>query len=71
MLIFFLIVQKCIKNQWALIISVKKKKKKKKKRHQATVEYDGVSKSFQTSRLEQELQMVQHSATKCNCIAIL
>jgi hypothetical protein len=31
----------------------------------------GVSKSFRTSRLERELQMVQLSATKCSCIAIL
>jgi hypothetical protein len=33
--------------------------------------YEGVSKSFQTGRLEQELQMVQLSATRCSCIAIL
>jgi hypothetical protein len=33
--------------------------------------YEGVSKSFRTSRLERELQMVQLSATRCNCIAIL
>jgi hypothetical protein len=31
----------------------------------------GVSKSFQTGRLERELQMVQLSATRCSCIAIL
>jgi hypothetical protein len=31
----------------------------------------GVSKSFQTDYLEQELQMVQLSATRCSCIAIL
>jgi hypothetical protein len=35
------------------------------------VRYDGVSKSFRTGRLERELQMVQLSATKCSCIAIL
>jgi hypothetical protein len=34
-------------------------------------EYEGVSKSFWTGRLERELQMVQLSATRCNCIAIL
>jgi hypothetical protein len=33
--------------------------------------YEGVSKSFRTGRLEGELQMVQLSATRCNCIAIL
>jgi hypothetical protein len=33
--------------------------------------YDGVSKSFRTGRLERELQMVQLSATRCSCIAIL
>jgi hypothetical protein len=33
--------------------------------------YDGVSKSSRTGRLERELQMVQLSATRCNCIAIL
>jgi hypothetical protein len=33
--------------------------------------YEGVSKSFRTGRLERELQMVQLSATRCNCIAIL
>jgi hypothetical protein len=33
--------------------------------------YEGVSKSFQTGRLERELQMVQLSATTCSCIAIL
>jgi hypothetical protein len=33
--------------------------------------YEGVSKSFRTSCLEWELQMVQLSATRCNCIAIL
>jgi hypothetical protein len=34
-------------------------------------EYDGVSKRFRTGRLEQELQMVQLSATRCSCIIIL
>jgi hypothetical protein len=33
--------------------------------------YEGVSKSFQTGRLERELQMVQRSATRCSYIAIL
>jgi hypothetical protein len=33
--------------------------------------YVGVSKSFRTGRLERELQMVQLSATRCRCIAIL
>jgi hypothetical protein len=37
----------------------------------ARVVYDGVSKSFRTGRLERELQMVQLSATRCSCIAIL
>jgi hypothetical protein len=33
--------------------------------------FEGVTKSFRTGRLEQELQMVQLSATRCSCIAIL
>jgi hypothetical protein len=33
--------------------------------------YEGVSKSFRTGLLEWELQMVQVSATRCSCIAIL
>jgi hypothetical protein len=33
--------------------------------------YECVSISFRTDRLEQELQMVQLSATRCSCIAIL
>jgi hypothetical protein len=33
--------------------------------------YEGMFKSFQTGHLEQELQMVQLSATRYNCIAIL
>jgi hypothetical protein len=33
--------------------------------------YEGVSKSIRTGLLEQELQMVQLSATRCTCIAIL
>jgi hypothetical protein len=33
--------------------------------------YKGVTKSFRTGRLERELQMVQLSATRCSCIAIL
>jgi hypothetical protein len=35
------------------------------------VGYEGVSESFQTGRLERELQMLQLSATRCSCIAIL
>jgi hypothetical protein len=33
--------------------------------------YESVSKSIRTGRLERELQMVQLSATRCSCIAIL
>jgi hypothetical protein len=33
--------------------------------------YEGMSKSFRTGRLERELQMVQFSATRCSCMAIL
>jgi hypothetical protein len=33
--------------------------------------YESISKSFRTGRLEGELQMVQLSATRCSCIAIL
>jgi hypothetical protein len=32
---------------------------------------EGVSKSFRNGRRERELQMVQISATRCSCIAIL
>jgi hypothetical protein len=34
-------------------------------------EYEGVSKSFRTDRLERILQMIELSATRCSCIAIL
>jgi hypothetical protein len=37
----------------------------------ASLVFEGVSESFRTGRLEPELQMVQLSATRCNCIAIL
>jgi len=33
--------------------------------------FEGVSVSFRTGRLEREQQMVQLSATRCSCIAIL
>jgi len=33
--------------------------------------HEGASKSFQTGHLEQELQMVQISATRCGSIIIL
>jgi len=33
--------------------------------------YEGVFKSFRTGCLERELQIVQLSATRCGCIAIL
>jgi hypothetical protein len=33
--------------------------------------YEDVSESFRTGRLERELQVVQLSATRCSCIAIL
>jgi hypothetical protein len=33
--------------------------------------YEGVSKSYRTGRLERVQQMVQLSATRCRCIAIL
>jgi hypothetical protein len=35
------------------------------------LKYKGASKSFRTERLERELQMVQLSATRCSCIALL
>jgi len=34
-------------------------------------EYECVPKSFRTGRLERELQIIQLSATRCNCIVIL
>jgi hypothetical protein len=33
--------------------------------------YEVVSKSFRTGRPERELQMVQLSAIRCSCIAVL
>jgi len=33
--------------------------------------YEGVTKSFRTGLLERELKMVQLSATRCSCVAIL
>jgi hypothetical protein len=33
--------------------------------------YEGVSKSFRNGRLKREPQMVQLSATRCSCVAIL
>jgi hypothetical protein len=33
--------------------------------------YEGVSKSFRTGHLVQQLEMVELSATRCSCIAIL
>jgi hypothetical protein len=33
--------------------------------------YEGVSISFRTGHLERELQMIELSATKCSCVAIL
>jgi hypothetical protein len=36
-----------------------------------TIPYEGVSKSFRTGPVERELQMVQLSATRRSCIAIL
>jgi hypothetical protein len=33
--------------------------------------YEDVSKTFRTGLLERELQMVELSATRCSCIAIL
>jgi hypothetical protein len=33
--------------------------------------YEGLSKSFRTGRMARELQMVQLSATRNNCIAIM
>jgi hypothetical protein len=35
------------------------------------LQYEGVSKSFRTGRLEREMQMAQLSATRSNCITIL
>jgi hypothetical protein len=41
------------------------------KRERRGLPYKAVSKSFRTGRLEWELQMIQHSAIRCSCIAIL
>jgi hypothetical protein len=40
-------------------------------RREEKKEYEGVSKSFRTGRLERELQTIQFSVTRCSCIAIL
>jgi hypothetical protein len=37
----------------------------------AVTQYEDVSRSFRTGRLERELQMIQLSATMCSYIAIL
>jgi hypothetical protein len=37
----------------------------------ASRDYEGVTKSFRTGRLERELRMVQLSATRCSSSAIL
>jgi hypothetical protein len=39
--------------------------------HHTAYVYEGLSKSFRTGRLERQLQMVQLSATRCNCITTL
>jgi hypothetical protein len=39
--------------------------------HDYVLKYEDVTRSFRTGRLEQELQMVQLSATRCSCISIL
>jgi hypothetical protein len=39
--------------------------------HTHTHTHEGVFKSFRTGRLEQELQTVKLSATRCSCIAVL
>jgi hypothetical protein len=39
--------------------------------HLLFLRYEGVSKSFRTGRLDRELQLVQLSATRYSCIAIL
>jgi hypothetical protein len=41
--------------------------------HRRSFEYDyeAISKSLRTGRLERELQMVQISVTRCSCITIL
>jgi hypothetical protein len=39
--------------------------------HKLTETSEGVSKSFRTGHLEREMQMIQLSATRCCCIAIL
>jgi hypothetical protein len=36
-----------------------------------STQYEGVSKSFRTGRLERELQMAQLSASRCSCTTIL
>jgi hypothetical protein len=38
---------------------------------EGSCEYEDVTKSFRTGRLERELQMVELSATRRSCIAIL
>jgi hypothetical protein len=53
-----------IKSCWILFTQHKYLKHRYRK-------YEGVSKSFRTGRLERKLQMVQLSATRRSCIAIL
>jgi hypothetical protein len=37
----------------------------------SSVVYEDVSRSYRTGRLERELQIIELSATRCSCIAIL
>jgi hypothetical protein len=53
-----------LKTHWCFTGHVNSKKLR-------TTLYEGVSKSFRAGRMERELQMVQLSAIKCSCVAIL
>jgi hypothetical protein len=52
-----------LKQQWIQVLTQKLTVPNK--------QYEVVSKSFRTGRLERELQIVQLSATRCSCFAIL
>jgi hypothetical protein len=66
---------------WTLILKGKRPFRKTRLRLEDDIEivfgmkvvlkYEGVCKSFRTGRLERELQMVQFSATRCSCVALV
>jgi hypothetical protein len=61
------VLPKCLKGS----ISKKEKSDALKRHKENEKEEEEVSKSFRTVRVEREVEMVELSATRCSCIAIL